>query len=40
MCALCDLNLKESELKISKRIADFAKDQGGDRYGRLIDRVN
>jgi hypothetical protein len=38
-CALCGTHLKPRDIKISKRMANYAKDQGGERYRRLVHKV-
>ena len=39
MCPLCQIKLNEKDIKISKRMVNYAKDCGGDRYKRLVSRV-
>lgn len=39
-CSICDLKMTDKDSKLSNRIINYAKDQGGERYSKLVNRVN
>jgi hypothetical protein len=39
-CSLCEKELSRKDVKLSHRIANYARESGGERYKRLAYRVN